>query len=72
VLRQERDCRDSGKLSDQVSQYFDLFRTTPVNRDQYRVHRPLSYDAHRIRDGIPVHDCKAATAGGIDSRSLDR
>jgi hypothetical protein len=33
-----------------MAQYFDLLRPTPMDGDEYGVHRPLSYDTHRVRD----------------------
>jgi hypothetical protein len=72
VLRDERDGGNPGKFADEAAQNFDLLRATAMDRNQYRVHRTLPNDAHRLRDGIPVNHGKAPTSGGIHPRPFHR
>jgi hypothetical protein len=43
-----------------------------MNRNQNGIDRPLPDDAHRFRNAVPVQHGKAAAAGGIHPRPLDR
>jgi hypothetical protein len=55
-----------------MAEGFDLLRYTPVDRDQHGVHRTFAHNPHSIRDRVPVDNCKATAAGGVDPRPLDR
>jgi hypothetical protein len=66
VLRDERDRRDAGELTDEVAQHFDLLRATPVHRDKHCIDRAFSNDSDGVGDRVAVHYGKTAAASSIN------
>jgi hypothetical protein len=72
VLGNKSHGGDAGKFTNQMAQGLNLFRSAAMHRDQDGIYRPFSDDPHGIRNRIPVHRGKTATAGGIHPLAFQR